>query len=82
MKHPDKEEVIRMLNDGESVRAVEAWLKEKYPSNKNMWVTSVTLQTFRKEKEPTHRKRSLQFTLHLFENDQQKEQASKLKRIF
>lgn len=50
MKHPDKEEIISKLNDGESVRAVEAWLKEKYPNNKNMWITSVTLQTFRKDK--------------------------------
>lgn len=50
MKHCDKEDIIRKLNDGESVRAVEGWLKEKYPTNKNMWVTSVTLQTFRKDK--------------------------------
>jgi small-conductance mechanosensitive channel len=48
MKHPDKEEVIRMLNEGESVRKVEAHLKEKYPNNKKLWLTSVTLQKFRK----------------------------------
>lgn len=50
LKHPDKEEIIRKLNNGESVRGVESWLKGKYPNNKNMWVTSVTLQAFRKEK--------------------------------
>ena len=50
LKHLDKEEIIRRLTNGESVRALETWLKEKYPNNKTMWVTSVTLQTFRKEK--------------------------------
>jgi len=50
LKHPDKEDIIRKLNNGESVRGVEAWLKEKYPNSKNMWVTSVTLQAFRKDK--------------------------------
>lgn len=49
MRHPDKEEVIRMLNDGESVRKIEAHFKEKYPNNKKLWLTSVTLQKFRKE---------------------------------
>ena len=48
MKHPDKEEIISKLTNGESVRNVEAWLKEKYPKNENLWVTSVTLQGFRK----------------------------------
>lgn len=50
LKHPDKEEIIRKLNNGESVRGVEAWLKDKYPNSKNMWITSVTLQAFRKDK--------------------------------
>jgi len=41
-------EIIGMLNEGESVRKVEAQLKEKYPNNKKLWLTSVTLQKFRK----------------------------------
>lgn len=50
MKHPDKEEIIEMLNNGESVRGIESKLKEKYPNNKKLWLSSVTLQTFRKNK--------------------------------
>jgi hypothetical protein len=49
LKHPDKEQIIEWLSDGESVRSVEAKLKEKYPNNKKLWLTSVTLQTFRKK---------------------------------
>jgi len=48
MRHPDKEEVIRRLNDGESVRKVAAWTKEKYPTNKRLHLSTVTLQKFRK----------------------------------
>ena len=50
LKHPDKEEIIGMLNDGESVRGIEANLKKKYPNNKSLWLSSVTLQKFRKDK--------------------------------
>jgi len=49
LKHPDKEEIIDMLSKGESVRGVEAKLKEKYPNNKALWLSSVTLQKFRKD---------------------------------
>jgi len=49
LKHPDKEEIIRMLNDGESVRSISAYFKKKYPTNKALWVSTVTLQNFRKE---------------------------------
>ncbi|KKN39490.1 hypothetical protein LCGC14_0742950 [marine sediment metagenome] len=49
MKHIDKEEIIEMLNSGESVRGIEAKLKKKYPNNKSMWLSSVTLQKFRKD---------------------------------
>lgn len=49
LKHIDKEEIISKLTNGESVRAVEAWLKEKYSKNKNLWITAVTLQEFRKK---------------------------------
>lgn len=47
-KHPDKEEIIRLLSDGESVRKVAQILKERYPKHKRLWLTSVTLQAFRK----------------------------------
>lgn len=49
LNHPDKEEVIEKLNNGESVRKMEAWLKSKYPNNKKLWLSSVTLQKFRKD---------------------------------
>jgi hypothetical protein len=49
LKHPDKETIIKMLNDGESVRKVAAWTKEKYPTNKALHLSTVTLQKFRKE---------------------------------
>lgn len=48
LNHPDHEEIIKLLNDGESVRGVEAYLKEKYPKNKNMWISLPTIQSFRK----------------------------------
>lgn len=49
LKHPDKEKIIEMLNAGDSVRDVEKWLQEKYPDQKNMHITFVTLQNFRKK---------------------------------
>lgn len=49
LKHPDKEEVIRLLNEGESVRNIETHFKKKYPNNKSLWLSTVTLQKFRKE---------------------------------
>ena len=48
-KHPDKDEIVRRLNDGESIRKTAAWLKEKYPTNKNMHISTVSLQKFRKQ---------------------------------
>lgn len=48
-RHVDKEEIVRRLNDGESVRKVSAWLKEKYATNKSLQLSTVTLQAFRKK---------------------------------
>lgn len=48
LNHVDKEEIIRMLNDGESVRNINAHLKKKYPRSKHLWLSTVTLQDFRK----------------------------------
>jgi len=49
LRHPDKEDIISKLNTGESVRAIETYFKNKYPNNKNLWLSTVTLQKFRKE---------------------------------
>jgi hypothetical protein len=49
LNHPDRDEIIKMLNDGESVRKVSAWSKEKYPTNKSLHLSTVTLQKFRKD---------------------------------
>jgi len=49
LHHVNKEEIISRLTNGESVRSVEKWLKEKYPRSKHLWVTAVTLQDFRKK---------------------------------
>jgi len=49
LSHPDKEDIVRMLTEGESVRNIEANLKVKYPTNKGLWLSSVTLQKFRKD---------------------------------
>ena len=48
MKHPDREEIISKLTNGESIRSVESWLQNKYPNTKALWVTLPTLQEFRK----------------------------------
>lgn len=50
-KHPDRTQIIKKLKkDGESVRSVEAWLREKYPEDKKLQVSFITLQKFRNEK--------------------------------
>lgn len=48
--HPDKNTIVRMLTQGQGVRKVAKYLKEKYPKDKKMYVSPVTLQKFRKEK--------------------------------
>lgn len=49
LKHPDREEIIRRLNEGESVRAVEGWLKKLYPRSPHYRLSGPTIQNFRKE---------------------------------
>lgn len=49
LQHPDKEEIIKRLLDGDSLKDVEAWLKRKYPKRKRLKISWVTLQKFRKE---------------------------------
>ena len=49
MNHPDKDEIIKRMLDGESVRSIESWLKEKYPNKKRNHISYPTLQIFRQE---------------------------------
>ena len=49
LNHPDKEELIRKLLEGDSVKEVEAWIKQKYPRRKRLHVSYMTLQKFRAE---------------------------------
>jgi len=49
VRHPDKEEIIKMLLNGDSVKQVEAWLKKKYPRSKKYHISYMTLQKFRSE---------------------------------
>jgi len=47
LNHPDKEDMIKRLLGGDSVKEVERWLKEKYPRSKRLHVSYMTLQKFR-----------------------------------
>jgi hypothetical protein len=47
LNHPDKEDIIKKLLEGDSVKSVEAWLKKKYPRTKRLHVSYMTLQKFR-----------------------------------
>lgn len=49
LNHPDRDDIVSKLSNGDSVRGIEAELKKKYPNNKSMWLSSVTLQKFRKD---------------------------------
>lgn len=48
-KHPEKEEIIKKLLNGESVKQIEAWLKKKHPKKRGLWISYATLQKFRKD---------------------------------
>ena len=49
LRHPDKEEIIKMLLNGESVKEVERWIKKKHPRSKRLQISYMTLQKFRAE---------------------------------
>jgi len=49
LRHPDKEELVQRLLEGQSVKEVEAWLRKKYLKSKKYQISYVTLQNFRKE---------------------------------
>jgi len=50
LSHPDKNTIVRMLTEGQGVRTVAKFLKEKYPKDKGKQISVPTLQSFRKEK--------------------------------
>lgn len=47
LRHPDREEIVKKLINGESVKQIEKWLKGKYPRTKRLHVSYMTLQKFR-----------------------------------
>jgi hypothetical protein len=50
LHHPDREEIVKRLSEGESVRSVHSWLNYKYAKfSKHNKVSIPTLQAFRKE---------------------------------
>jgi len=49
LNHPDKEDLIHKLLEGDSVKSIEAWIKKKYPRTRRLHVSYMTLQKFRKE---------------------------------
>jgi hypothetical protein len=49
LKHPEKEEIIKRLLDGESVKVIDSWLRKKYAKRRRLQISWVTLQKFRKE---------------------------------
>lgn len=50
LTHPDKNMIVKMLVQGQGVRMVSKYLREKYPSNKKMHISVPTLQAFRRQK--------------------------------
>lgn len=48
-RHPDKEEIIKKLINGESVKSIESWLKKKYPRSPRNHISYMSLQKFRSE---------------------------------
>lgn len=50
LSHPARNTIIRMLSQGQGIRTVARYLREKYPDDKKLHVSEPTLQKFRKEK--------------------------------
>lgn len=46
--HPDKDEIVQKLCAGESTRALEGWLKQKYPHSPKLQISYMSIQMFRK----------------------------------
>jgi len=50
LTHPDKNTIVRLLSEGRGVRAVAKYLREKYPNDKKLHISVLTLQKFRKSR--------------------------------
>lgn len=48
LKHPVREEINERLLAGESVEAVQNWLRQRFSRDKKMWVNKMTLQAYRR----------------------------------
>lgn len=48
LKHPHKAEIDERLLAGESVEAVEKWLKQRFSRNKKLQLNKMTLQAYRR----------------------------------
>jgi hypothetical protein len=46
--HPEREDIIKKLLNGESVKSIEAWLKKRHPRKKRLQISYATIQKFRK----------------------------------
>jgi hypothetical protein len=49
LNHPEREEIIKKLVSGDSLKSVEEWLKKKHPRTPRLQISYMTLQKFRKE---------------------------------
>ena len=48
LKHPAREQINERLLAGESVEAVQNWLRQRFSRDKRMWVNKMTLQAYRR----------------------------------
>ncbi len=49
LNHPEREDIIKKLVNGESVKEVEKWLRKKHPRTNRLQISYATLQKFRKD---------------------------------
>jgi hypothetical protein len=49
LNHPEREDIIKKLVNGESVKEVEKWLRKKHPRTPRLQISYDTLQKFRKD---------------------------------
>jgi hypothetical protein len=49
LNHPEREDIIKKLVGGESVKEVEKWLRKKHPRTPRLQISYATLQKFRKD---------------------------------
>jgi len=49
INHPEREQIIEKILNGESVKSIESWLKKKHPKKRSLQISYATLQKFRKD---------------------------------